>query len=572
MNARVASVEPYSKQRRITVDREQSLPTAHDLAHRRHARERRTRAVHGSPAHWRSRAPPCRSRARAQRTTPRPCRQPPWPHRRSPTAARTRPAGRRSRTRSEPPPDPAPPAAALCAALSPVHSMPSCCWSAASVARRLRERRGITGQRRLRARQRALIGRDRLPRLRHRRRRAARGQVDRHVTGIAERPADQAQRGQRPPPHRRQRARIRVVAHAARGTTAERVRSRPARRQPRQPAARSPPARAGGAATTRSERQRTRAPHRRLSSGSRASSDPNAPTDQERDTAPLRLAEQRRGGVNSAAPNHEPDPAAGSRGRIGEIGNAMRTHAPREQQAAPPQHRPAAPGSARRRRTPPRRRSDLDEDKWRPDVLAPEMLATPRPEPPPQPAIEDRHAGERDESREGARAPAQAVASSHGIGCSHAGSLLRFDVLNLVSPQAQSCDRDPSNPDRRSSSETATRRPSPDCSRVLTSVSKRRVSLPPWTKRERRVQRSAQRCSSRKHKRRRACRAGRAGHSRNPRWAGPASRHKQVGRAFGPGRKRPSCFRHSETVGADAKMPVRKQRRVSTKAVTRAGY
>ena len=175
-------------------------------------------------------------------------------------------------------------------------------------------------------------------------------------------------------------------------------------------------------------------------------------------------------------PNDEPDPAARSRGRVGEIGNAMRTHAPREQEPRHLSPRPAAPGSARRRRTSPRRRwawtrtrrtgarraraRDARDAEARAAAAARD---------------EDRHAGEHDESRDGARAPAQAVASSHGIGGAYAQPLLRFDVLNLDSRQAESCDRDPSNPRsplklRDTHAAAVTR-----LSRVLTGVSKRRV-------------------------------------------------------------------------------------------------
>jgi hypothetical protein len=227
----------------------------------------------------------------------------------------------------------------------------------------------------------------------------------------------------------------------------------------------------------RPERQRTRAPHCRLSSGSRRSPGPSPPADQEREAASLRHAEKRRGGVKSAGPTHEPDPAARIRGRVGEIGNTMGTHTPREQK---PRHLSTGllrrarrnaekhrPGAAR-----PRRHVAARSTRRARDARDAEARAAAA-------GDEDSHADEHDESRQGTRAPAWAVARSHIIGAAHGERLTRFDVLKLSLRQAKSCGRDASHPRPPLKRLGAARRRSRDCCRMLTSVSQRRVSLAP---------------------------------------------------------------------------------------------
>ena len=132
------------QQHRLAVDREQALPAPHDLARRRHARERRVLAVDGRLRVRASRAPTAPPRAScSRRARPGSDRPRPSPHRPSPTAGRSRPTARRVAQPPDAPPDPPPPADGACAALLPAQSTLSCWRSAASVARACRQRGGV---------------------------------------------------------------------------------------------------------------------------------------------------------------------------------------------------------------------------------------------------------------------------------------------------------------------------------------------------------------------------------------------------------------------------------------------
>jgi hypothetical protein len=88
----------------------------------------------------------------------------------------------------------------------------------------------------------------------------------------------------------------------------------------------------------------------------------------------------------------------------------------------------------------------LDEDDWLPDVLELEMLATPMLEPPPQPAMRTATPTSTTgaaSARKPPRSRWRALTVSAGRMVKR---LIHFDVLNLYSRQAESCDRDPSNP------------------------------------------------------------------------------------------------------------------------------
>ena len=191
-------------------------------------------------------------------------------------------------------------------------------------------------------------------------------------------------------------------------------RSRRARRPPRQPAARSSPAHAGADAAARREGQPTRAPQRRLDLGI-AVIRTTRPRGRVRIEMHDRCATRNSGaaGIDAAAPEDEPEPTTGRRGRVGKVRNAMRSACTSRTAALPPWPRPAAPGSAQPPTNPaPPPPPDLDEDRWRPVAAHARHAGDGQARAATAARDEDRQSDEHDKGQ-------QPAPSLHRIRCTH---------------------------------------------------------------------------------------------------------------------------------------------------------